>query len=181
MPFSDSQRSREYMRDYMRKRRAVKPGVKPAPAPEIEALRRELAEAREAYHALAARAAEQARKLDRLAKPPPAEGPAADTAKLTREHDAAIAKLAKAQATLADNPSEVAKLRKQIQNLKARLSATSDSLHLTRLANPAALTKRDWRALLKVIQPDTGKHATEAQRTVAAQIFNGLKFTILEE
>jgi hypothetical protein len=71
-------------------------------------------------------------------------------------------------------------LRTQVKNQRAENHLLGQSLHTARKANPVTITKADRAKLLKVFAPDTGPHATEAQLTEAAQIFNKIKFNIVK-
>jgi DNA repair exonuclease SbcCD ATPase subunit len=99
-------------------------------------------------------------------------------AKLTRENTALQKKLTEAEARLADDPGEIAKLLKRLKGAQTRIQ----NLNLQQAMNnaePRRLDKLDWRTLQKVISPDSGGNATNEDRTKAAQIFNGLKLDIV--
>ncbi len=96
-----------------------------------------------------------------------------EVAKVTAERDKVKEQVTKLEVTLADDPGEAAKplthcnaLRTRVRNLKRAADA-----------NPAAITRSDWRTLQKAIQPKS--NPTEPVRTEAAKIFGNLKLNII--
>jgi hypothetical protein len=94
--------------------------------------------------------------------------------KLVREVDRLKVALARAEARLAADPGEVAKLMQQLKAARTRAANAVAEAN----ANPVSLSRSEWRKLNIVIQPDSGAHASDKARTEAAQIFNRLKLHV---
>lgn len=157
-----------------RKAAETKPETKPE-AGEADALKRENA-------ALRAQVATLARERDgAFADARGAISVGADAAaaigKRDREIDGLKAKLAKAEEKLADGPGAVAEAERKLKAARTRIRNAEAAAR----GNPAAISKRDWRKLQHVIHPDSGKAATERQRTEAAQVFNALKLRVRDD
>ena len=97
-----------------------------------------------------------------------------EVAKVTAERDKVKEQVTKLEATLADDPGEAAKLLTHCNALRTRVR----NLKRAADANPAAITRSDWRTLQKAIQPKS--NPTEPVRTEAAKIFGNLKLNIIE-
>jgi hypothetical protein len=98
--------------------------------------------------------------------------------RLAREIDGLKAALAKAEALLAADPGEVAKLERQLKAAKTRAQNEAAKAHIAWEAAKAkglVMSKADKRAIQKALHPDS--EVDPARKKVldkAAQIFNAL-------
>jgi hypothetical protein len=111
----------------------------------------------------------------------------APVAKLAREVDALKAALAKAEAKLADDPGETAKLERQLKAAKTRASNEAASARRAWAAarsNGTAIKKSDHNKIAKFFHPDANSDATPEQRKKledVMKVINAAKFNIIPD
>lgn len=90
-------------------------------------------------------------------------------------------------AASANPPSDdIVALQRQLKAVRTRVANLTQENHLLRAernAKPTVIAKRDYNRLRKIFHPDTEASVTDERRrqlTEAAQLFNALKFNVME-